>query len=1038
MKKLKNVPVTSRGQWDYPGRDTIIPSGDITMKGVPYPVLGTDNTGHSIMMMPGGEYTFPGDMVYEKPVMKNGGYIVTRSNDRKGKTHKVTGPDGTVKYFGDSKLGQHPKDPERKKAFYARHKKNLENNPYFRAFARKTWEKGGETSDDKEMLEGVADILSRVKDKKNREELAKYMMSNFQDENVSFNPTDFLHDAQVFKQGGEMIRRADGSYSQRGLWDNIRANKGSGKKPTKEMLEQERKIRKEEKAFGGVTGWMDNYQDGGEKKYDKSFWDRYKWQKSETDPAKYEQVNLDAERYAFNSKLKGDPEVQKYQKWINDNYNAYLDEDGIWGKDTQIAVDKFVGNQEKPVTSTIDPETFKNTQGGFQFRIDEKGRVQAKTENKYEDGFQDWQNMEKLNPTLSEFKNLLSRIPKYNEYYEDTHDADPKQRGVQAGPVTAERSEEIKDTKQYKPLDEKYKENLGKTFGGLPVVEGPGIYEGYSPNRIWTSAPSEKSRPWLGDSEAYNPETNPRYLYFIAPKHNTQWGQDEKVAEQLKDLHCASGNCGDEYYTTPKNKQTSAAAPNFSPAAFEFKKRSEEVQKKAEKVIPSPTGETWRLGQQMLVEMRNNPEIVAYAKEHNIDLDNLGKDQFSPVLAEALVASRDARFNKKGLVIPHSREYTPVIQNPEEFTLAGYLPVTMDMFSPTMKSGSEQNTLLNWDEKTRQEYLQRAGVPPEMWDKVYMHTSPFSIRDYVPGKKMGGSTGWLNNFQDGGPARPADLPPMPENAGSVNQWLYDKGVQRQKRLQSEYDVRAAADKELKYARSADYADLLAVEFYGPNTTYDELTDGEKIKIDDILNQRRENLGNINLVTADLSAKGIKAGYDPNFHTMFVPSTPVERGVHSHEFSHVGDQAPFGDNPNPGVGPYFTEQLGKNAMSRDSQEFLGQPSSLKKDMTVGENIETDFNEADYLLDPSEAKARLRALRDSSIEQGYKLQAPGYDIEQYKKGFTPEEMKQYEQLKKAGLSDSEINEMMYLFAKNDSPNQDYAKFGGQSQGWLNKYN
>jgi len=26
------------------------------------------------------------------------------------------------------------------------------------------------------------------------------------------------------------------------LWDNIRANKGSGKKPTKEMLKQEKKI----------------------------------------------------------------------------------------------------------------------------------------------------------------------------------------------------------------------------------------------------------------------------------------------------------------------------------------------------------------------------------------------------------------------------------------------------------------------------------------------------------------------------------------------------------------------------------------------------------------------------------------------------------------------------------------------------------------------------------------------------------------------------------------------------------------------------
>ena len=81
----------------------------------------------------------------EEEMMANGGYVVTRSNDRKGKTHKVTGPDGTVKYFGDSKMGQHPKDPKRKAAFYARHKKNLENNPFFRAFARKTWKEGGST-----------------------------------------------------------------------------------------------------------------------------------------------------------------------------------------------------------------------------------------------------------------------------------------------------------------------------------------------------------------------------------------------------------------------------------------------------------------------------------------------------------------------------------------------------------------------------------------------------------------------------------------------------------------------------------------------------------------------------------------------------------------------------------------------------------------------------------------------------------------------------------------------------------------------------
>lgn len=48
----------------------------------------------------------------------------------------------------------------------------------------------------------------------------------------------------------QMLKRKDGSVSQRGLWDNIRAaakkNKAAGKKgkkPTAQMLKQERKIK---------------------------------------------------------------------------------------------------------------------------------------------------------------------------------------------------------------------------------------------------------------------------------------------------------------------------------------------------------------------------------------------------------------------------------------------------------------------------------------------------------------------------------------------------------------------------------------------------------------------------------------------------------------------------------------------------------------------------------------------------------------------------------------------------------------------------
>lgn len=44
-----------------------------------------------------------------------------------------------------------------------------------------------------------------------------------------------------------MIKRADGSMSQRGLYDNIRAAAGSGKKPTKEMLKQDLKIKRKAK-----------------------------------------------------------------------------------------------------------------------------------------------------------------------------------------------------------------------------------------------------------------------------------------------------------------------------------------------------------------------------------------------------------------------------------------------------------------------------------------------------------------------------------------------------------------------------------------------------------------------------------------------------------------------------------------------------------------------------------------------------------------------------------------------------------------------
>lgn len=310
-----------------------------------------------------------------------GGYTVRKSNDRKGKTHVVTGPDGTKKYFGDPNMGERSKSKNGKDAFYARHATNLKNNPYFRAYAKATWANGGQTPEpcppgyvfyqgecvpwtepnydqvsnnggynpltqtissnpniprhgDLDWMQhekyhhlqniagdlsssgllgmrpnpyvasdmSIAGYYDRRDNELNKEiddMIAKNNMLQFipreklrhgsapgfigADSLMYGRPGTVEGDARIYekqvvqnpnviqeamyRKGGEMIKRADGSYSQRGLWDNIRANKGSGRKPTREMIEQERKLRR--KAMGGMMGpsdcpegeeWNDTYQ----------------------------------------------------------------------------------------------------------------------------------------------------------------------------------------------------------------------------------------------------------------------------------------------------------------------------------------------------------------------------------------------------------------------------------------------------------------------------------------------------------------------------------------------------------------------------------------------------------------------------------------------------------------------------------------------------------------------------------------------------------------------------------------------------------
>lgn len=68
--------VDPMGQWAHPGQNTIIPSNAITMKGVPYQVLGISDTNDMKIMQPGKNYKFKGKKVLEIPLMQSGGSIV--------------------------------------------------------------------------------------------------------------------------------------------------------------------------------------------------------------------------------------------------------------------------------------------------------------------------------------------------------------------------------------------------------------------------------------------------------------------------------------------------------------------------------------------------------------------------------------------------------------------------------------------------------------------------------------------------------------------------------------------------------------------------------------------------------------------------------------------------------------------------------------------------------------------------------------------------------------------------------------------------
>ena len=119
--KKPDIIYEPKGQLKYPGQNTRIPSGNITMQGVPYPVYAQPNVGQPQMMYPDQNYQFPGaDYVDEYPQMKKGGrtkgLISMPKPSKKGLMSKKYSRslDATNKFFTQNYLFAKPKSKKNK------------------------------------------------------------------------------------------------------------------------------------------------------------------------------------------------------------------------------------------------------------------------------------------------------------------------------------------------------------------------------------------------------------------------------------------------------------------------------------------------------------------------------------------------------------------------------------------------------------------------------------------------------------------------------------------------------------------------------------------------------------------------------------------------------------------------------------------------------------------------------------------------------------------------------------------------------------
>ena len=112
--KKADIITDPMGQWKYPGQNTRIPGGNITMEGVPYPVMAQPNVGQPQMMYPGQDYQFPGaDYVDEYPMARKGGALpkLPKKKNSKGYSRSLT---ATNKLFAQNPLTKKNKSKKNK------------------------------------------------------------------------------------------------------------------------------------------------------------------------------------------------------------------------------------------------------------------------------------------------------------------------------------------------------------------------------------------------------------------------------------------------------------------------------------------------------------------------------------------------------------------------------------------------------------------------------------------------------------------------------------------------------------------------------------------------------------------------------------------------------------------------------------------------------------------------------------------------------------------------------------------------------------